>query len=217
MPNNKNKLGALIVTAAIMGLSLPASADPITAITEVTITTTASIPVDTWMDTVMVIAGAELAAGDTSSHANTSAVAVFPHLFSAGDSIDIGANTVTNSWAAIGAGFGFPYAYQSVYSGIVWDDGPTTTLQTVVFNAGASFGVIGINISNIVADGFTLQATVDLINGANLVLDLTHLHDPGPGPGPGPGPMPVPEPATLPLLVAGLLGLVASMRRKRFM
>ena len=203
MPNKKNALGAVIVTAAIMGLSLPASADPIS----VTITTTASIPVDTWVDTVNVVAGIELAAGDASSHANASAVApisIFPHLFSAGDSIDIGANTVTNSWAAL-AGFGFPYAYQSIYSGIVWEVAGTT-LQRVVLAAGST-GLIGINISNIVADGFTLQATADLVAGANFTLDLTHVHA-------DPGPVPVPEPATLPLLMAGLLGLIASRRRR---
>ena len=204
----KRQIEILCIAAVMSLMTLPANADLIS----VTVTTTANVlPVDTWIDTVAVGAGIEMTAGDGSNHANTNQGQIFEHLFSLGDSIDIGPNSVTNNWAALGPS-GFAYAYQSVYSGMVWDDGPTTMLQSVSVN-GASIGIIGINISNIVADGFTLQATVDLMAGANIILDLTHLHA---GPGPGPGPAPVPEPGTLALLTIGLTGIGLMRRRRKF-
>ena len=197
----KCALGAVILMAA-MGLSLPASANMIS----VTVTTTANIPVDTWEDTVVVTAGIEMAAGDGSNHANTNDGQVYPHLFSPGDSIDIGAisntnSSITNNWAALDEA-GFLYAYSSTYSGIVWDDDPATILQTVLLNEAVSTGIFAWNISNIVADGFTLQATVDLAAGAVLVLDLTHF-------------APVPLPAAAWLFISALGGLVVAKRRQQ--
>jgi hypothetical protein len=207
MPINKNKLGALIVTAAIMGLSLPASADVI----GVTVTTTANAPLDTWVDTVTVVAGVEMSAGDGSNHANTNQGQIFPHLFSTGDSYDFSGTSITINFAALGASFGFPYAFNSAFSAIVWDVFGTT-LQSVTIAAGAT-GLSASNISNIVNDGFVFQATVDLVTGANFTLDLTFL-EPDPDPDPDPDPTPIPEPATLPLLLVGLLGLIACRRRR---
>ena len=192
----KCALGAVILTAA-MGLALPASATLIGD--TVTISSQANAPLDTWTDNVLVGGGIELTAGDGSNH--SLAGPFFAHLFSPGDSIDIGANSITMNFTDLGAA-GFPYAFQTIFSGFDWTDTPGS-LQGVVLAAGAT-GLTAFNISAINASGFTFQGTVDLVNGANFTLDLLTVHD---------DPLPVPEPGTLALLGAGLLGLF--MRRKR--
>jgi hypothetical protein len=149
----------------------------------VTVTTQANIPVDTWSDDVLVGAGVEMTAGDASNHANINQGQVFPHLFTedlidptAGDSLDIGATSITTNWAELGAA-GFIYSYNMVFSDLNFtDDEAGAALESVELAADA-MGLIGINISNITADGFTLQASVDLSTGSNFTLDLTHMHD----------------------------------------
>ena len=163
-----------LIIAAILTIA-PMAANATLVGDTVTVTTTANVPVDTWTDDVVVGAGIEMTAGDGSNHANTNQGQVFPHLFSTGDSLDIGATSITTNWAALG-GLGFVYSYNMIFSGFDWTDAPSgATLQSVVLAAGST-GLVGINISNIVSDGFTLQASVDLVNGANFTLDLTHAH-----------------------------------------
>ena len=193
-----------LMIAAILAIG-PMAANATLIGDTVTVTTSANIPVDTWTDNILVGAGIEMAAGDGSNHANMNQGQAYAHLFSLGDSLDIGATSITSNWAALGASLGISYSYIMVFSGFDWQDAPSgATLQNVLLAAGAT-GLVGINISNIVADGFELQATVDLVNGANFTLDLTHLH---------PDPQPVPEPGTLALLGIGLLGMGLARRRK---
>lgn len=142
----------------------------------VTVTTTANVPLDTWIDNIVVGAGIEMTAGDGSNHANTNQGQVFPHLFTAGDSLDIGANSITTNWAALEAS-GFIYSYNMIFSDLDWTDSEAgAALESVTLAAGAT-GLVGINISNVTSDGFTLQASVDLTTGSNFTLDLTHMHD----------------------------------------
>jgi len=161
----------LIIVAILAMFPLAANAD----LVGVDVTTTANVPVDTWTDNVAVGAGIEMTAGDGSNHANINQGQIFPHLFTAGDSLDVSGSSITTNWTAL-EGSGFPYAYNMVFSGMVWDDGIATALDNVLL-ADGSTGLIGINISNVLPDGFTLQATVDLSTGANFTLDLEHTHD----------------------------------------
>jgi hypothetical protein len=201
-----------LMIAAILAIG-PMAANATLIGDTVTVTTTANIPVDTWIDNVLVGAGIEMTAGDGSNHANTNQGQIFPHLFSFGDSLDIGATSITTNWAALGVG-GFIYSYNMVFSGFDWQDEPFgATLETVLLGIGAT-GLVGLNISNILDDGFTLQASVDLSTGSNFTLDLTHLH-PDPDPDPDPDPTPVPEPGTLALLGIGLFGMGLARRRRK--
>ena len=150
---------------------------------------------------VVVGAGAELAGGDASNHANTNQGQIFAALFP-GDFIDVGANSITINYAALGD-FGFPYAFITDYLDLDWTDTPGT-LQNVTVASGAT-GLNAFNISLITPNSFQFQGTVDLVNGANFTLELTANHDE----------VPVPESATLPLFAAGLMGLMHCLRRRR--
>jgi len=175
----------------------------------VTVTTTANIPLEWYVDTVVVGAGIELAHGDGSNHSLPTWPGGFPHLFSPGDFYDFAGSSITINFAALG-NLGFPYLFTSTFSGMNWDEAGTT-LQSVTIAAGAT-GLTGSFISSITNDGFVFRGNVDLVNGVNFTLDLTHLH---PGPGPDPDPTPVPEPGTLALLGIGLFGMGLSRRRKK--
>jgi len=144
MPNNKNTLGALIATAAIMGLSLPASATLIGD--TITIESTANIPIDNWADSVLVGGGVELVGGGANNHSGPGSVGGFAHLFT-GDSYDIGASSITIVYGAIG-GSGFPYAFQSIFSDFQVTDGSGNVLVGATLAAGST-GLIGSNISAI--------------------------------------------------------------------
>ncbi len=194
----KIALTAVMVAGLSLGLSLPASATLIGD--TITITTTANIPVDTWTDNVLVGAGVELVGGDASNHSNTFQGQNFTALFP-GDSIDVGANSITFVYAALGAP-SFPYAFIVDFSGLDWLP-IAGTLQNVVV-AGGDVGLVGSNISLIMASSFQFQGSVDLANGANFTLDLTATHG-----------VPIPEPAALPLFAAGLMGLMYCLRRRR--
>jgi hypothetical protein len=196
---NKATLTAVVAAALSLGLSLPASASLIGD--TITITSEANIPLDTWTDLVVVGAGAELAGGDASNHANTNQGQIFAALFP-GDFIDVGASSITINYAALG-GFGFPYAFITDFSDLDWTDTPGT-LQNVTLAASAT-GLTAFNISMITPNSFQFQGTVDLVNGANFTLDLTANHDG----------VQVPESATLPLFAAGLMGLMHCLRRRR--
>lgn len=187
-----------VMLATIVGLSLPVSATLIGD--TITIESSANAPLDTWTDSVLVGGGVELSTGDGSNHALGGPT--FPHLFTLGDSYDIGANSITINFAALGSAAGFAYAFTSIFSDFDWTDMPGS-LQSVVISAGAT-GLVASNISAVHAGGFTFQGTVDLVNGANFTLDLTAVHN-----------VPVPAPMTLPILLAGLFGLTAYVRRKR--
>ena len=191
----KATLIAVVAAASSLGLSIPASASLI--YDTITITSTANIPVDTWTDMVVVGAGAELAGGDSSNHANTSQGQVFAALF-AGDFIDVGASSITINYAPLGAE-GFNYAFITDYLDLDWTDMPGT-LESVTLADGAT-GLVASNISMITANSFRFQGTVDLVTGANFTLNLTAVH--------------VPEPSTLILTALALLGLLAHGRRRR--
>lgn len=201
----KAGLTAVVAAALVLGLSVPASATLIGD--TITVTSQANFPVDTWSDTVLVGAGIELAGGGTSNHANTNQGQGFAALF-AGDFIDIGANSITFNFAALGA-FGFNYAFVTDFLDLDWTNQPGT-LQSVAVAPGA-MGLLGSSIGLVTPNSFQFQGTVDLVNGANFRLDLTAVHNPGPGPGPAP----VPEPATLPLFAVSLMGLIYCLRRRK--
>ena len=194
----KIALGAMILVTT-MGLSLPVSASLIGD--TITITTTANAPLDTWEDDVVVGAGIELTAGDGSNHALPGPF--FPHLFTPGDSIDIGESSITMNFTALDA-VGFPYAFSSIFSDLDWTDMPGS-LQSVAVASGAT-GLLAFNISGVVDTGFTFQGTVDLVNGANFTLDLTAIHD---------TPALVPVPAAFWLFGTALIGLVGFSKRRQ--
>ena len=105
----KKSVAIPFVAAALsLGLSLPANATLIGD--TITITSQANSPVDTWTDTVVVGTGIELN-GDlsTTDHAASSNNQNFDALFP-GDFIDVGANSITFNYAALG-GFGFDYSF----------------------------------------------------------------------------------------------------------
>ena len=193
----KTAVTAFVAAALSLGLSLPANA--ILTGDTITITSTANFPVDTWTDVVVVGAGVELAGGDGSNHSLPGPF--FPALFP-GDFIDVGANSITINYAALGD-FGFPYAFITDYLDLDWTDTPGT-LQNVTVASGAT-GLNAFNISLITPNSFQFQGTVDLVNGANFTLDLTANHDG----------VQVPESATLPLFAAGLMGVMHCLRRRR--
>ena len=195
----KATLTAVVAAALSLGLSLPANASLIGD--TITITSMANFPVDTWTDIVVVGAGVELVGGDASNHSNTFQGQNFAALFP-GDSIDVGANSITFVYAALG-GPSFPYAFIVDFSGLDWLPIAGTLQQVVV--AGGDMGLVGSNISLIMASSFQFQGSVDLANGAKFTLDLTATHDE----------IVVPEPAALPLFAAGLMGLMYCLRRRR--
>lgn len=200
----KANLATVVATALLLGLSSPASATLMND--TITITSQANFPVDTWSDTVVVGAGIELdgnVAGP--QHVTPTMGQNFAALFP-GDFIDVGANSITFNFAALGAG-GFPYAFITDFLDLDWTNQPGT-LQSVAVAGGAT-GLVASNISMITPNSFQFQGTVDLINGANFTLNLTAVHNPGPGP------TPVPEPATLPIFAVGLMGLIYCLRRRR--
>ena len=66
-----------LMIAAILAIGpLAAKADLIS----LTVTTTANIPVDTWVDNILVTAGIEMTAGDGSDHANANGTNIFRRL-----------------------------------------------------------------------------------------------------------------------------------------
>ena len=225
MKHMRNGFSVRMGLAALVGLgavaALPTGANASLIGDTITITTTASTPLDTWTDTVVVGAGAELFGvedatdltkppypdnGSIFQHANpvlatgseAGGGAIFPDLF-AGDSIDVGANSVTFIYAALGSSLGFNYAFITTFTGLDWvgADGPGT-LVSVAFASGATGLVSGAQANFIDASSFEFQGTVDLVNGANFTIDLTAVHTPISA---------VPIPAALPLFLSALAGL----------
>ena len=222
-------LTAVVAAALSLGLSLPASASLIGD--TITISSQANFPVDTWIDTVVVGAGIELQGvedpafgppysdnGSLFQHTNSilatgSGVgggAIFPHLF-AGDYYDIGANSITIHYEALGPIFGFSYAFITDFSDLNWTDMPGT-LTNVTIESGA-MGLLGSNINPnmITASSFQFQGTVDLVNGAHFTLNLTAVHDQPPTPATE---MTWPSPATSFLLLSGLVMGVLTCRKR---
>ena len=193
----KATLTAVVAAALSLGLSLPASASLIGD--TITIESQANVPLDIWTDTVVVGAGAELdgnvAGTDHVDAANGQGfAALFP-----GDFIDVGANSITIHYEALG-GPEFLYAFNTDFSDLDWTDMPGT-LQNVTV-ASESTGLVNPpNISMITASSFRFQAQVDLATGANIILNLIAVH--------------VPEPTTLSLATLALLGLLAHGHRRR--
>ena len=144
----KRQIKLLSIAAVMSLMTLSASADPIA----VTVTSSANFPVDTWVDTVAFGAGIEMTAGDGSNHSNTNQGQIFEHLFSENDFYDFSVSSITINFAAIGATFGFNYAFASVFSDIVWDE-LGTALQSVTISAGAT-GLLASNIGSIMDDSY---------------------------------------------------------------
>jgi len=195
----------LLILGALLGFCLPAHATLIGD--TVTVTTEANFPTDTWTDSVLVTSGIELDGSDTTStlqHVNPTQGQNYAALY-AGDYIDIGADSITIHYAALGE-FGFNYAFIIYFSDLDWTDSPGT-LTGVSLASGASGLNSGWQISSLSADAFTFQGTVDLVTGANFTLNLAVTHDQVSD---------VPEPMSLYLLGLGLLFLAftsAPLRR----
>lgn len=200
----KSALGALVIAATTMGLAPPAGATLIGD--TITIFSQANVPLDTWTDTVVVGAGIELDGNVAGTeHVTPTMGQVFAALFP-GDFIDVDANSITIHYAAFG-GPVFLYAFNTEFSGLDWTGGIPGILTNVTLSD-PNNDLIGSNIT-FTDHGLVFQGTVDLAAGADFTLNLTAVHTPDPDP------EPVPEPATLPILAAGLLGLLAMARRKR--
>ena len=194
----KATLTAVVAAALSLGLSLPASASLIGD--TITITSQANAPLDTWIDNDVEVVdpGIELAGGDSSNHANTFQDQGYAALFP-GDFIDVGANSVTFNFAALG-GAQFLYAFTTEFSDLDWVGTPGTLVGVALSDPNNST-VVAYNLETFTSNSFQFQGTVDLAVGANFTVNLTAVH--------------VPEPSTLTFAALALLGLLAHGHHRR--
>lgn len=192
---------AIGFVALSLGLSLPAGATLLTD--TIDISTDFGFPLVTATDNgVLVGAGVELTQGGGSSHDTQD------FLYNIGDSIDIGASTITFNFAAEPTG-AFPFAFTSIFSDLDWVGFPTFGLVGVTIVDPDSVLSPGAQANVLTASSFDFQGTANIPGGQSisfsLELDFQDQDTPVPG---------VPEPAILPLLAAGLMGLLYGRRRK---